>query len=412
MFNSIIFLFPAVVLVPVNEYKIADKIIAANKSLFEESSEATQEETMEDKDKDDVPDRNKPRVTFSSDIEEYDDDDDNESVHSKDNESAMENVEKSEVSMEVPSVPPTDDANVIDDEPLKKEEENNVEINIDSDLKEDDAPSEPVETIEEICEDIDVIKLDPVVVENELVEEIIEEIYENITVTEPADESPTPAPHEMTESICEEAPTTCDQEEVSAGDEISSSIPMDIPVEPDTPKPKKVRHAKSAPETSNKPEPKSNMRKTSLNSVVRKGNLTPKKSENIKKTRPSGTIESARDEDLLKIQLNFKCCCEHKYLENERLPRYKGYFSQYGLSKEELEERAARKEEMKKMKYENWMRKKEEKQMKSQVNENAYAQWLKDKLRNVRNKEKNMYNVSRQKQKRIDQRVQHADSWK
>lgn len=391
---------------PVNEYKIADKIIAANKSLFEANEEIKPENAEE---KNNMTERNRPRVTFSSDIEEYGDED-NDSIHSNENESAMESAddEKGEkhVAQELPALMLLqNDAN----EEYSKSETNqaSVEDKSDLDIKIDDAPSEPVETIEEICEDIDVIKLEPAMTEHEPFEEIIEEIDENIPASISVNPDSEPCKH--TESAGQNDGTFCDKKEE---DNSTQSVAMDIPIESDTPKPRKIRNVKSAPETTKKPESKTNMRKTSLNSVVQKGNLTPQKSQNIKKSKSFSTIESARDDDLLKIQLNFKCCCEHKYLENDRLPRYKGYFSQYGLSKEELEERAARKEEMRKMKYENWLRKKEEKQMKSQINEHAYAQWLKEKLRTVRNKEKNMFNENRQKQKRTNHRVQHTDCWK
>lgn len=102
---------------------------------------------------------------------------------------------------------------------------------------------------------------------------------------------------------------------------------------------------------------------------------------------------ASSSDDFMKIQLNFKPCCEYKYLENNRLPRYSGYLSQYGLSKEQLERRDVHLERCHQRRYQRIERKTEELVNKSQENEEAFARWLQVKMRNTRatTHTKNMY---------------------
>lgn len=103
--------------------------------------------------------------------------------------------------------------------------------------------------------------------------------------------------------------------------------------------------------------------------------------------------DSNKEPEILKIHLNVKSCCEHKYLENCRLPRYNGYISQYGLSKDQLELR-----ELNRQRYqEKRMRKQRDimiaKQQIADLNEQAFKQWLIRKDRNAKPKCKNMYDM-------------------
>lgn len=116
--------------------------------------------------------------------------------------------------------------------------------------------------------------------------------------------------------------------------------------------------------------------------------------------RPNSSvhIKKSSESQFLKIQLNFKPCCEYKYLENDRLPRYCGYVSQYGLSKEQLEMREKRKERLKERKSDKTAKQLEEESVKSEVNEEAFARWLQNKMRNNRSMTKNMYDYRPAKQ--------------
>lgn len=98
--------------------------------------------------------------------------------------------------------------------------------------------------------------------------------------------------------------------------------------------------------------------------------------------------------ECLKLQLNFKQCCEHKYVENEKLPRYTGYVSEYGLSKDQLDERELKRRMSMQKRHEIRQHSLKAKELKSQINEAAFEQWLKSKCKNARDKTKNMYDAN------------------
>lgn len=109
--------------------------------------------------------------------------------------------------------------------------------------------------------------------------------------------------------------------------------------------------------------------------------------------------QSHRDVDhnkIMKIQLNFKPCCELKNADAaQRLPSYCGYVSQYGLSKEQLEQREARRERHHMRRERRVENRAVEESNKSRVNEEAFARWLAVKMRTTRtsngNGSRNMY---------------------
>lgn len=359
---------------PVNEYKIADKIIAANKSLFESNDQAI----VAPPDPEERKKRRKPRVTFSTDIEEYEDDSETETSQSQEDsgehktyQPAMDN-----------SLPKDNDATSSSIEEVVHDEKTIEDVDA------------TVEHIEEICEDIDIIKLDPVE-DCETAEEMDDAA--NCTVVACKVEGDNTMAEELVDIDSRVNETS--QDSVGAV-EMASMPPPTVT---------KTRSSRSAKIATNKaPTPK--LRKSSSTPNIRKNSATAAKSE-----MPPKPDQNADDDDLMNIRLNFKCCCEHKYLESSRLPRYRGYFSQYGLSKEELEARDERKELMRRIRYENWLRKNEERAMKSLINEHAYAQWLTDKMRNVPRKEKNMYDYDihgRRLPKKVHKGVSHASSWK
>lgn len=95
--------------------------------------------------------------------------------------------------------------------------------------------------------------------------------------------------------------------------------------------------------------------------------------------------------DLPRIPLNFKPCCEYKSVESEKLPRYGGYLSQYGLSKAQLERRDAQHERMRHRRCVTSAKRTAEESMKSQINEQAFARWLRNKMRTAHSLTRNMY---------------------
>ncbi|XP_053676551.1 uncharacterized protein LOC128726750 [Anopheles nili] len=86
-------------------------------------------------------------------------------------------------------------------------------------------------------------------------------------------------------------------------------------------------------------------------------------------------------------------CCRHKKSSGEKLPYYNGFRSEYGLSREELEEKKRRLEARRQRVRERKARRSIEQRQKAQSNEEAFAAWLHGKLRNSINKHQNMYDV-------------------
>ncbi|XP_035916830.1 cilia- and flagella-associated protein 251 [Anopheles stephensi] len=86
-------------------------------------------------------------------------------------------------------------------------------------------------------------------------------------------------------------------------------------------------------------------------------------------------------------------CCRHKKSSGEKLPYYNGFRSEYGLSREELEEKKRRLEARRQRVRERQHRRTAEQRQKARSNEEAFAAWLHGKLRNSINKHQNMYDV-------------------
>lgn len=127
--------------------------------------------------------------------------------------------------------------------------------------------------------------------------------------------------------------------------------------------------------------------------VKRPSNTPSKRNVSANVHRNSVNKNDNNHDDLLKIHLNVRACCENKYLDNNRLPRYNGYISQYGLSKDQLETR-----EMNRKKYlEQRARREREiqraKQQIAHLNEMAFQQWIIRKNHTTRPKYKNMYDT-------------------
>lgn len=103
--------------------------------------------------------------------------------------------------------------------------------------------------------------------------------------------------------------------------------------------------------------------------------------------------------DILKIHLNVKKCCETKQMENNYLPRYKGYLSQYGLTKDQLEQRKHKKLMLQQQKRERILQKREQKRRQSEDNEEAFRLWLRRKSNKTQSKTKNMYDINKKHSK-------------
>lgn len=275
-------------LTPVNEYNIVDKIHLANNKLFasiEEDNTMDDEKQYTDRDK---SDRNllqsKHRVTFSSDIEEYEDDENNEK--NIEVEHIDEIIDQSEKPIENEQI----------DKLLNRMSIDEMNSNEDS-LSDDNDYTTEVEVVEEICETISIEEI-----KNETQELIIEKELVNNAINEP---------------------TQCNlnQFNTKEKEKILTKKTHSIP----------PCRACNNLNISSANSANKNVKKTT-------STLQNQRPASAKFNRNSAN-KNANQEDILKIYLNVRACCEHKYLNNNRLPRYNGYISQYGLSKEMLEMR-------------------------------------------------------------------------
>lgn len=291
LLHRLILLFGKIaVLTPVNEYNISDKIQSANNLLF--ASSITEQETLQ------IPTmstnklklQSNHRVTFSSDIEEYDD---NETVI------AVEEMDHSwhENEEEIEEIVGT-----FEDE-LRQSPENEIDAHGDDDDSSDN------DTI------------------------IARQNLENI------DQS---SHEEQIDLRCEEI--SCEIYEPS---EETNSADMKI-------------------------------------------SLKPSKSPSTSRFKSDTKIRSQKHK-LLDIHLNVRKCCEFKYLENDRLPRYNGYISQYGLSKDQLDHIEKKKRFNQQQINEMRTQCREVIARKSAENERAFAKWLFHKQKTTISRTKNMY---------------------
>lgn len=120
-----------------------------------------------------------------------------------------------------------------------------------------------------------------------------------------------------------------------------------------------------------------------------------------KNQKPSSKSNRTSSDNIKNLQfhLNFRQCCDYKLDEHENLPRYKGYYSQYGLSKREIENREKRLQSMRMRQFERKIKIMEENASKSEQNEEAFANWLKNKMRHPKNRSKNMFDYKGKKRK-------------
>ncbi|XP_022217980.2 uncharacterized protein LOC111071129 [Drosophila obscura] len=97
------------------------------------------------------------------------------------------------------------------------------------------------------------------------------------------------------------------------------------------------------------------------------------------------------------IRMNYKTCCEHRHSLQEKLPRYTGYMSEYGLSAQQLQRREQKQRRKQRYVMEQALRSNEHELKKMQDNERAFTTWLKNKMRYPINKTRNMFDAHRRR---------------
>lgn len=97
------------------------------------------------------------------------------------------------------------------------------------------------------------------------------------------------------------------------------------------------------------------------------------------------------------IKMNYKICCEHRHALQEKLPRYTGYMSEYGLSAKQLQQRDQQLRRKQRFAMEQTLNRNEHELKKLQDNERAFTTWLKNKMRYPINKTRNMFDATRRR---------------
>lgn len=126
----------------------------------------------------------------------------------------------------------------------------------------------------------------------------------------------------------------------------------------------------------------------SIYSAGRTKRNRPTSANPFKHRRPSRPIDA-----IFNIHLNIKSCCQHKCMDSGRLPRYNGYVSQYGMSKDQLEWREMNRQQSRLSRMRHQRQIMNAKQEISELNEQAFRQWLIRKDRGAKPKYKNMYDL-------------------
>lgn len=353
-----------------NEYNIVDKIQSANSLLFasieldnamDEIPALNTPEKLNTNKSDKLLLQSKHRVTFSSDIEEYGDD--------------MSEVDITDVQYK------DDDAIEMEiAEIIERDEKNQIQSGIETHqidgLIKRMSIDEVFSNDEDSVSDID-YTTELEIVEEQIVEEQIVQVTNNTNFFEKITK------HDETSSVPTDKQDSIIQK--SKTNEISRQ-PFNNKI-----------NGGSKWKNENSPTCNACNKSTTTSAPYnyRRSGMKRPATAQIHRTKSANTAnKEIHQDELLKLHLNVRACCENKYLHNNRLPRYNGYISQYGLSKDQLEMRESNRKKF----IENRARREREimraKQQIADLNEQAFQQWLIRKNRCARPKYKNMYDVT------------------
>ena len=322
--------FFLVVLKPVNQYNITDRIKEANQELFETPKPET-------------PTSCQRKVQFRKILEDYEDGGDNLSIFSVDsNTETVQDKLKHEF-------------NDLPKEPIPIPAI--IETNESSD-------------IEEICEEVielDLEKLDSVpsaqIIKQQLDEKEPDQYQRN--------------PEVFNEVLLNSRQNSIEKLSESSSDDDLSVIVASY-----------IENKNPSTEANDNSKSQSTHKKFSFRR--KKKTLKLNNSNDSKST----TYEPNTNDDL---KFNYKICCEYRNAIDEggteKLPKYTGYLSEYGLSKEQWEDREKQLEKRKKLVLEHNLKASESEIQKMDDNERAFTRWLKNKMRFPVNKTRNMFDL-------------------
>ncbi|XP_055840413.1 uncharacterized protein LOC129908123 [Episyrphus balteatus] len=333
---------------PVNEYNIVDKIKEANKELFDDGGDST-----------DTPDEQRRKVKFHPNLEEY------EPISGEDEESG----ENEDGSLNMVTLNEDDEIVVNDDtsprtiatmeecaEMLALEVQKKIEA---IEIK----MAESEEEADEISEEIVVMDMET----GRKLEEDTKEMNAN-----KKDIPSSEVPQKDVNVSKEEADTDEEVPEEHEGDDnlsiiVASYLPQDT-------------------------------QKTCCDDEPESPSLT--KTHSFKRNfsfrrKNSARRNKCRSPEITNLKLNYKTCCEYRNSDCAKLPKYTGYMSEYGLSRDQLEKREQSLQSKHKVVVEKSLKATEAEVQKMQDNERAFTTWLKNKMRFPINRTKNMFDVKK-----------------
>ncbi|XP_034104622.1 uncharacterized protein LOC117568251 [Drosophila albomicans] len=116
-----------------------------------------------------------------------------------------------------------------------------------------------------------------------------------------------------------------------------------------------------------------------------------------RRARATPSVSSSSTTAAPEIKMNYKICCEHRHALQDKLPKYTGYMSEYGLSAKQLQQRDQQLRRKQRFSMEQTLNRNEHELKKMQDNERAFTTWLKNKMRYPINKTRNMFDTTRRR---------------
>lgn len=327
---------------PVNEYNIVDKIKEANKELFDGGGNSVDE-----------PDEQKRKVKFHPNLEEF------EPIPGENDQQAETDIEAQCLNMVT----------------LSEEDES---------VANDEASPRTITTIEECAEMLALEvqkKIEAIEIKMAESEEEVDEISEEIVVMDMETGRKLEEDTKKINAIKEE-PIKQDEPE---SNEVDSE--QEVPEEDEGTDNLSIIVASYLPSdthlTNDEPESPSI---TKAHSFKRNFSFRRKNSAHRNK---------CRSPEITNLKLNYKTCCEYRNSDCAKLPKYTGYMSEYGLSRDQMDKREQSLQTKHKIIVDKSLKATEAEVQKMQDNERAFTTWLKNKMRFPINRTKNMFDVKK-----------------
>lgn len=412
-----------------NEYNIVEKIKAANKELFDESQQVKMDSP--DDSSSSSTTNNTRKVTFAENLENYEPCGSVEDAETTNDEDTLH--AKLAANFHFPAIdeedPPND--NDLEENPNDPDDDNDSQAIAEQErqlaelLLEDELYSAEIvnkdlidEVVEEICEEIDGMEVNTECSNEEAETErnsrrmIVKQATFDFEETEAEEEdNKSMSNFLLSECECEDDDLQLATEEEISKRELAHNETNDLPAEDeDEDDDLSIIVASYIQENDYdnssflSDQAQNNCRTTSIRSfsghrknrslsVNKRFSFRRKKTTGNTNTNTTANSNAGAPSELTDLKFNYKTCCEYKHSEQEKLPKYTGYLSEYGLSREQLERREAQLQRKQNQALQKALASSEKEMQKMQDNERAFTKWLKNKMRFPINKTKNMFDV-------------------